>query len=126
MNYNLITLVGRVGAQPDVRVTGGGITVSNFSLITNYKWTNSQGVDSERTDSHRIVAWRGLGEIVRDHVRTGRLILVTGRVQYDRVPVQNGDDKWYTKIIASEVRFMDNKDAFLPQPGTEEEDDIPL
>jgi len=60
---NKVILVGRLGNDPEVRYTPSGVTVANFSLATSEEWKDKEtGQKQERTEWHRIVAWRRLGE----------------------------------------------------------------
>ena len=58
-SINKVILIGHVGKDPEIRYTQGGAPVANFSLATNETWSGQTGEKQERTDWHKIVAWRG-------------------------------------------------------------------
>ena len=62
-SVNKVILVGNLGADPEKRVTGTGQVVTNFNIATTDRWNDKNGQRQERTEWHRIVAWRRLGEI---------------------------------------------------------------
>ena len=61
---NKVILIGRLGSDPEVRYTPSGAAVANFSIATSEEWKDKDtGEKKERTEWHRIVAWRKLGEL---------------------------------------------------------------
>jgi len=61
-SVNKVILIGNLGRDPEVRYTPSGTAVANFSVATTENWTNREGERESRTEWHRIVAWRKLGE----------------------------------------------------------------
>ena len=80
-SVNKVTLVGRLGADPEVRYTASGTAVGNFSLATSEVWNDKEGQRQERTEWHRIVVWGKLAEIVGEYLGKGRQVYVEGRLQ---------------------------------------------
>jgi len=79
---NKVILVGRLGRDPEVRYTPDGTAVANFSIATSEEWRDkNSGEKKERTEWHRIVAWRRLGEICGQYLTTGREVYVEGSLQ---------------------------------------------
>jgi len=60
-SLNKVMLIGNLGADPELRYTPSGAAVANFRMATKDQWTNKEGEKQERTEWHRIVAWRRLG-----------------------------------------------------------------
>ena len=60
---NRVILVGRLGRDPEMRQTGSGTPVANFSVATNETWNGQNGERQERTEWHNIVTWNKLAEI---------------------------------------------------------------
>ncbi len=60
---NKVILVGRLGADPQLKYTPSGKANVNFSLATNAVWKDPEGNQQERTDWHRVVAWNKLAEV---------------------------------------------------------------
>ena len=79
---NKVIIVGNLGRDPEVRYTPDGTAVANFSVATSDQWTDKQtGEKKERTEWHRIVAWRRLGEICGEYLSKGRQVYVEGKLQ---------------------------------------------
>jgi single-strand DNA-binding protein len=140
---NKVIIVGRLGRDPEVRYTPDGTAVANFSIATSDEWKDKQsGEKKERTEWHRIVAWRGLGETCGKYLSKGRQVYVEGKLQ-TRSWEKDGVTHYMTEIVASDVQFLggreDNtgagrssKDAMgdmgYPEPpmASTQDDDIPF
>ena len=59
---NKVIIVGRLGADPEVKTVSGGTTVARLSIATSENWTDREGQKQERTEWHRIVVWGKMGE----------------------------------------------------------------
>jgi single-strand DNA-binding protein len=105
---NKVQLIGRLGADPEVKVTPSDLTVATFSLATNRQWTNRDGEMQEETDWHNIVAWDRLAEICGEHLVKGRLVYVEGRLR-TRSWEQNGQKQYRTEVVASDMLILDGK-----------------
>jgi single-strand DNA-binding protein len=107
---NKVIIVGRLGRDPELRYTPDGTAVANFSVATSDEWKDkNSGEKKERTEWHRIVAWRRLGEICGEYLSKGRQVYVEGRLQ-TRSWEQEGVTRYTTEIIANDVQFLGNKD----------------
>jgi single-strand DNA-binding protein len=138
---NKVILIGNLGSDPEVRYTPDGTAVANFSIATSDEWTDKDtGERKKRTEWHRIVAWRRLGEICGEYLSKGRQVYVEGKLQ-TRSWEKDGVTRYSTEIIASDVQFLGGRntaDAFrssesAPSQGYEEQqftdkhnDDIPF
>jgi single-strand DNA-binding protein len=80
-SVNRVILVGRVGADPDVRRTSSGRTVAHLSLATNRTFERD-GEERRRTEWHRLTFWQGAAETVERLVRRGQKLYVEGRIEY--------------------------------------------
>ena len=105
---NKVQLIGRLGADPEVKVTPSDLTVATFSLATNRQWKNRDGEMQEETDWHNIVAWDRLAEICGEHLVKGRLVYVEGRLR-TRSWEQNGQKQYRTEVVASDMLILDGK-----------------
>jgi single-strand DNA-binding protein len=139
---NKVILIGRLGNDPEVRYTPSGSAVANFSIATSDEWTDKDsGERKERTEWHRIVAWNRLGEICGEYLSKGRQVYVEGRLQTRSWEDRDGNKRYTTEIVASEVQFLGGRDSGSSgrdasrssgpedsgSPGTgPEEDDIPF
>jgi len=104
---NRVQLIGYLGADPETRQTPSGRQVCTFSVAVTRRW-KSDGQSKEATDWFNVEAWGRLGEICQQYLGKGRLVFVEGRLQIDRVE-QDGDTRYYTKIVASQMQMLDRK-----------------
>jgi len=139
---NKVILIGRLGQDPEVRYTPDGTAVANFSIATSEEWKDkNSGEKRERTEWHRIVAWRRLGEICGEYLSKGRQVYIEGRIQTRSWEDKDGNKRYTTEIIASDVQFLGGRDsangagpsAGAPQTGGQgpspqgpQDDDIPF
>jgi single-strand DNA-binding protein len=105
--YQLTTIVGNVGSDPDLRSTPSGAQVCNFSMAVNRKWTAADGQKQEKTVWFRVTAWRKTAEIVAQYVVKGRQLLVVGELDEPRV-FQDKSGSWRASLdlTASSVQML--------------------
>lgn len=104
---NKAILIGRLGRDPEVRYTQDGSAVANFTIATSEEWKDREsGEKRERTEWHRIVAFRKLGEICGKYLAKGRQIYVEGRIQTRKWEDREGNTRYTTEIVASDVQFL--------------------
>ena len=92
-------LVGRLGSDPEIKYLSDSTAVANFSLATSESWKDKNtGEKKEKTEWHRIVAWRRLGEICGEYLKKGSLVYVEGKMPPDhgktRMELNNTQPKW--------------------------------
>ena len=120
---NKAILVGRLGSDPEVRYTPSGVAVANFNIATSEEWKDKDtGEKRERTEWHRIVAWSKLGEICGEYLSKGRQVYVEGRIQTRSWEDRDGNKRYTTEIVASDVQFLGGRDA---GPGVRAEGGAP-
>lgn len=105
---NKVILIGRLGRDPEVRYTGSGSAVANFSLATDEVWTDKNGQRQSRTEWHRIVAWARLAEICGEYLKKGKLIYIEGRLQTREWDDRDGNKRYTTEIVANEMKMLDS------------------
>ena len=108
---NKVILIGHLGSDPEVRYTPDGTAVANFNIATSEEWTDkATNEKKERTEWHRIVAWRRLGEICGEYLSKGRQVYVEGKLQ-TRSWEKDGVTRYTTEIVASDVQFLGAKES---------------
>lgn len=118
-----VQLIGRLGADPDVRQTTSGIPVANVRLATNENYTNKQGDKVTHTEWHRIVFFSRMAETMGAYAKSGRLIYVEGKNRTRKYTDKDGIDRYVTEIVATNMNFLDSKpDKGVPDTSA----DIPL
>ena len=124
-------MVGRLGKSPETRYTADGSAVCNFTIATSEEWNDKDsGQKQERTEWHRIVAWRRLGEICGEHLTKGSQVYIEGNLQTRSWEDREGNKRYTTEIIAKNMQMLGSG---KPQgkreehkPTTVPEDDIPF
>ena len=112
---NKVQLIGRLGHDPEVRVTPNGRKVANFNVAVNRVWNNDNGERQVATDWINVEAWGKLGDICEQYLAKGRLIYVEGRIQNDRWEDSKGETHHRTKVVAQEMQMLER-----PGGSTEE------
>ena len=104
---NKVILIGRVGADPEVRYMPNGNAVANVRLATNESYKDkTTGQMQESTEWHRVVMYSKLAEIVGQYVQKGKLIYIEGRIRTNKWQDQAGQDRYTTEIIANEMQLL--------------------
>ena len=135
---NKVILVGHLGRDPEIRYTPSGVAVANFSIATSEEWKDKDsGNKQERTEWHRIVAWRRLGEICGEYLRKGSQVYIEGKLQTRSWEDRDGNKRYTTEIVAQNMQMLgtagkqgraDSPDDVYPseEPVTIPDDDIPF
>ena len=107
---NKVILIGNVGRDPEVRYMPNGNAVANVTLATSETWKDKNtGENQERTEWHRVVFFRRLGEVVGEYVKKGSKIYVEGRLQTRKWQGQDGQDRYTTEIVADQMQMLDSR-----------------
>lgn len=106
---NKVILIGRLGGDPELKYTPAGTAVSTFSLATNRSWKDQDGNQQERTDWHRIVAWRKTAEFVGEWFKKGSLVYVEGNLQTRSWQDKDGNTRYTTEVVADNLQFIGGK-----------------
>ena len=106
---NKALLLGRLGADPEVRYTPDGTMVVNFRLATDLQWKDKNGEKLQRTEWHRIVTYGKLAEICGNYLSKGKLIFIEGRIQTRSWEDKDGVKRSTTEIVASNMQMLDSK-----------------
>lgn len=114
--FNKITLIGRLGRDPETKMTPAGI-VANFSLATDETWLDSQGQKQERTEWHRIVVWGKQAEFCAKYLTKGRLAFVEGSIRTCKYQDSQGQERSVTEVKAQRVLFLDKAAGSTAMPA---------
>ncbi len=120
-SVNKVILLGNVGKDPEIRSTGGGTVVANFSLATSDRYQDAQGNWQDRTEWHSLVAFKRLAEIVRDYVKKGSKLYIEGKIQTRSWDDKDSGAKRYrTEIIVNDLSLLSGRDEGSPysRPST--------
>jgi single-strand DNA-binding protein len=104
---NKVILVGNLGADPETRTTPGGTTVTNIRIATSESWKDkTTGEMKEQTEWHGIVLWNRLGEIAAEYLKKGSQVYIEGRLQTRKWQDKQGNDRYTTEVVASEMQML--------------------
>ena len=117
-NLNKVLLIGRLGADPELRYTADGIPVATFNVATSETYKDKSGIKQEKTEWHRVVAWRKLGEIAGEYLKKGKLVYIEGKIQSREYEGKDGVKRKTFEIIASEMKMLGGTGA-ATQTGEE-------
>lgn len=107
---NKVILVGNLGKDPEVKYMPSGGAVTNITVATSDSWKDKNtGQMQERTEWHRIVFFNRLAEIAGEYLRKGSKVYLEGRLQTRKWQGQDGQDRYTTEIIASEMQMLDSR-----------------
>jgi single-strand DNA-binding protein len=98
--YNKLTIVGYLGADPEVRYTTSGTAVCNFRVATSERWVKD-GETQEHTEWHRIVVWGKSGENAEKYLRKGSLVLCEGQLRTRPWEDRDGATRYTTEVIVN-------------------------
>lgn len=102
-NFNKVILGGRLTADPELKQTPNGTRVCQFSVAVNRK-----GKD-QPTDFINCVAWEKRAELLTSFFRKGSSICVVGELQVRQWKDKDGNNRYTTEVLASEINFVDSR-----------------
>lgn len=105
-SINKVTLVGRLGKNPDLSFLPSGVAVAKFPVATDEQWTDKDGNKQERTEWHNVVAWRKLAEICAKYLVKGKLVYLDGKIQTRSYEDKDGNKRYITEIIADNLVML--------------------
>ncbi len=113
---NKIILQGRLVADPELRQTPTGISVSTFRIAVERDFKNKETGEKE-ADFITIVAWRNTAEFVSRYFSKGRLAVVEGRLQIRSYTDRDGNKRNVSEVVADNVYFCDSKKDYENSTG---------
>ena len=117
-SLNKVTLIGNLGADPEVRSTNGGNRVANFSLATSRQWTGANGEKQEKTEWHKCIVWNTkttqLADIVERYLKKGDKVYVEGRIEYRQWQDKENQTRYVTEINVRELLMLSGRPGGAP------------
>ena len=110
-SVNKVILLGNVGKDPEIRSTGAGTMVANFTLATSDRQKDAQGNWQDRTEWHNLKAFNRTAEIVRDYVKKGTKLYVEGKITTNSWDdKESGQKRYRTEIIVFDLSLLSGRD----------------
>jgi len=127
LSVNKVIILGRVGADPEVKFMPNGNAVVNLSIATNRKFKNQDtGAYDDKTEWHRVVFFNKPAETIGQYVKKGQQLYVEGRLQTRKWQDKDGIEKYATDIISDNFTFIGSKaessENFNPQTNQDSND----
>jgi single-strand DNA-binding protein len=108
-SLNKAMIIGRLGADPEVRYTQSNTAVATMNIATTEKYRDSNGEMQESTEWHRVVAWNKLAEICQKYVKKGSQIYVEGPIQTRQWEDKEGQKRYTTEIKVLTLQLLDSR-----------------
>ena len=104
--FNLVVLTGRLTADPELKTTQNGVSVTSFSLAVN---RNYKSGEEQETDFINIVAWRQTAELITKFFKKGSMIGIEGSIQTRKYKDKDGNNRTVFEVIANNIQFVESK-----------------
>lgn len=104
-SVNKVILIGNLGADPELKYTPANVPVCNLNVATNETWKDKAGEKQEKTEWHRVTAWRELAELCSKYLTKGRSVYIEGKLS-TREWEKDGVKRYSTDIVADRVVFL--------------------
>jgi single-strand DNA-binding protein len=105
MDLNKVILVGRVTADPQIRTTPGGQSVTTIGVATNRTWTDKAGQKQEQAEFHNVVVWGRQAEIAGQYLTRGAMVLIEGRIATRGWTDKQGQQRKTTEIMCERLQL---------------------
>ena len=118
-SINKVILLGRLGSDPEIRVSQDGNKIARLSLATSESWKDKETNEKrEKTEWHRIVIFsKGLSDVAERYLKKGSLIYVEGQIKTRKFTDQSGMEKFTTEVVLqqynSTLTMLDNRSGNL-------------
>ena len=127
---NKVIIIGNLGRDPEIKYTqNGNVPVANFTVATTESWKDrNTGEWQEKTEWHRIVAWRHLAERAERYLRKGKQVYIEGKLETRKWTGQDGNDRYTTEVIAQQLQMLgrrDESDGGYQGPGQSRQEGSP-
>ena len=131
---NRVMIIGRLGADPEIRYTQAGQATCSLRIATDESYTDRDGKRVERTEWHSVAVFGKSAENCNQYLGKGSLVYVEGKLATRKWQDQKGQDRYTTEIRADRVQFLDRKENGGQKPAQRKErgseqnnmDDIPF
>lgn len=123
---NKVLLIGRLGADPEIRSTQTGAKVATFRMAVSRWWKNADGERQEATEWINIESWGRLAELCENYLNKGRLIYIEGRLQTDQYE-RDGERRYFTKVVTRDIQILEGKSVETEGAAADiDEEEVPF
>jgi len=120
---NRVLLLGNLGADPELRVTGGGQAVLKLRLATSETYFDRNKVRQERTEWHNVVIWGKRAEALSKFLTKGSRLFVEGGLRTSSYDDREGIKRYRTEVVAQNVILVGGRGGGGPGAGARATED---
>lgn len=114
MSVNKVIILGRLGADPDVKFMPSGDAVANLSIATSQTWKDkTTGEKKEKTEWHKVVFFKRQAEVAKDYLKKGREVYVEGKLETRKWQDKEGNNRYTTEIIGDVLQMVGPRDPVI-------------
>lgn len=106
---NRVTLVGKLGLEPNLQYTRAGVPVCNLRVATNEFFTTPNGEQKSIVEWHNVTVWGQRGVTAAELLQTNSAVFVEGRLESKRYVAKNGIETRSWNVVAQEILFLSDK-----------------
>ena len=121
---NKVTLIGRLGSDPEIRTLESGVAVGRFSIATSENYKDRSGEWQEQTEWHDVVVWRAAAERAQRVLQKGVMVYVEGKLTHRKWQDKDGNNRKTTEVVSNYYRILQNpnqgnefRDGGAPSPS---------
>ena len=115
--FNLVVLTGRLTADPELKTTQSGISVTSFSVAVNRPYRTGE---EQQTDFINVVAWRKTAEFIAKYFKKGNMIGIEGSIQTRKYTDKNGNNRTAFEVVVNNAQFVESKRDSAVSQGSEQ------
>ncbi len=105
-SLNKMTIIGNLGADPEVRYLDGGAVVATFNVATTEKYTNRSGEKVEQTEWFRVELWNEQAKVAEKFLKKGNSVYVEGRLRTELWTDKEGKERTSLRVRASTMQLL--------------------
>lgn len=109
--FNLVVLTGRLTADPELKTTPSGVSVTTFSIAVSRRY---KAGEETQADFINIVAWRQTAEFITKYFKKGSMIGIEGSIQTRRYTDKEGKNRTVFEVVANNAQFVESKRDSAP------------
>ena len=115
-SLNKMTIIGNLGADPEVRYLDGGAVVAQFNVATTEKYTNRNGEKVEQTEWFRVELWNEQAKVAEKYLKKGNPVYIEGRLRTEIWTDKEGKERTSLRVRANTMQL-------LGSPANDRQDD---
>ncbi len=118
-SLNKMTIIGNLGADPEVRYLDGGAVVATFNVATTEKYTSRSGEKVEQTEWFRVELWNEQAKVAEKFLKKGNSVYVEGRLRTELWTDKEGKERTSLRVRASTMQLLGSPNERSEEPSYE-------